>query len=134
MKDHACSFKVLVVEDSDMVCEAYRQQLNSFDESYELIFAKDIRSGMNMLELHSDIDLVVVDGLLEDNEIGEDFVKLARKRYHGKMLAASSGPAMNEELVRLGCTYAARNKFSVTKCVQAMLLGRPIEKDFFQLP
>lgn len=118
------SFTVLIVEDSQELCKAYRTVFSDFDEEYTLFFASGVTEGIAIFNDHQTVDAIVVDGmLLPEGTFGRDFVRYTRPIYRGPMFASSSSKEMNEEMRRLGCNYIISRKSDVPARVRQFLVA-----------
>ncbi len=98
--------KVLVIDDMDDTHRCVRSILPTKPKGkFMLLNAHTLQEGESLFQEHPDVALIVMDGCVDSGKLDSvPLVKKIRETYQGPILATSSSPTYNDELVQAGCS------------------------------
>ena len=79
-----------------------------FGEKLDIFSAFTLEQGKKLFGKNPTVDLVVMDGCVDNQQHELDSIELTREiraTYQGPMLACSSFPDYNNQLMKAGCDY-----------------------------
>lgn len=108
--------KVLIIEDSAVIQEAYAKSL---EDEVLLLAARNAEDAWNLFEEHQqDLAIIVWDGYIPVPTA--PLIREFRDRFTGPMVAAAFDPAYRQVQVKAGCDRES-DKCNVPKTVRAIL-------------
>ena len=111
--------KVLIIEDHEGLQKSYKRALK---EKVEIIQAFTINEAEKLLIANPDIGLISLDACVPGNKINTlPLLKKIKEVFHGPIIAASSDPQFNAELIKNGCTHKCEDKFELPQTIIKIL-------------
>jgi DNA-binding NtrC family response regulator len=96
--------KVLIVEDDESIQDSYKE---FFEDSIQIFAALPIAQARELFSQHPDIAAIVMDACVPGiSPTTPPLVKQLRAHFTGPMIATSSNPDYNRQLMAAGCEEA----------------------------
>jgi two-component system chemotaxis response regulator CheY len=119
------SKKILVIDDDSHIRETLTDFLEN--EGFDLILASDGEEGLEMLEKHGDIQLMITDIMMPKKEGISTIMEVKRTFPHIKIIAMS-GADKNTNYLKTAQDFGA--KYVISKPFDLDVLKKLIEKVF----
>lgn len=98
-------YKILIIDDSRFIHDAISQIVEApYPDFFTLHHAFSFKEGMNILAVHKDMDVIVLDVRLgEEHVIKDELILLLRVAFGGILVGISAEPSYLPILTELGC-------------------------------
>ena len=111
--------KILFIEDDENWQTNYK---DIFEDTATILQATTLKDAEELFLKHPDVDIIVVDGCLNENDVLDTLplIKKIRETYKGPMIAASGHEEFRHKMVLAGCNKQ-REKYDVIDLIREML-------------
>lgn len=128
--------KILIVEDAEMVLEAYHAYL---DDHLQVLTASTLLDALEVFEANTDVELIAVDGLFPraagESDMPEPGMRCSGERFilnidfQGPIIGCSSEDSINQRMRAAGATHASEKGRALLRLICQLLSLPPVVKD-----
>lgn len=117
--------KILFVEDMEAFQSKWMRNIADLNLGVQCLAAYNLTEARTLFVDNPDIEVIAVDGSLENGENGLDFIAEIREKFSGKIIAASGSRETCLTMVRLGADFSCNgNKERVSEIIKDFLATR----------